>query len=659
MAASFAWGKGRIAFCGSSIRELAVVFAVIASVGVCSPATANDTSKTKVDCLVAAAAQAEIAGDVPRSFSLLHDAVRLDPANAAVHWQLGEMKAGDRWTTIEETQRQAMLNPRLVEYYRRRGASDNSVQADLALARWCRKNNLLDEANYHWRRVVAADPKNEEALRALGLHWQRGQLLTPEQIAQQKDDLHESKQAVERWELKIAKWRRALASGDSAAREAALAEIRSIDDANAIRPIERITFGKESRDVHHVTACREMAAAFVEALGKMPAQAATESLVRHAVFAADGNARNAATENLKHRDQHDYVPILLSGLSMPIESTHSIQSNGIDVRYSHSLYCEGADRDWASDTSSFLTQGVLPGRDYVWHQRYQFMEKKPIVPYLMTALRTAQERQLRYDAQAACVEAKVAKANAATESLNSQIMPVLSATTGKDFPTARQWWDWWRETNEYAAPTSSNPYAYGDPGNYSGLHPIDYQYSIASESKTYGHALDTFSSVPSCFVKGTPVWTKTGQRPIETIEIGDLVLSQNVDTGELKYEPVVGRTIRPPSEILALAIDGEKLRATRGHLFWVAGTGWRMAKELTAGDRLHSLDRSTQLLAAKTDGEAEAYNLVVADFDTYFVGERGLLVHDNMPRRPTQAVVPGFVTSLKSAATPMDVASAK
>jgi hypothetical protein len=46
--------------------------------------------------------------------------------------------------------------------------------------------------------------------------------------------------------------------------------------------------------------------------------------------------------------------------------------------------------------------------------------------------------------------------------------------------------------------------------------------------------------------------------------------------------------------------------------------------------------------AAESDGEAEAYNLVVADVDTYFVGDHGFLVHDNTPRRPTQAVLPGI-----------------
>ena len=38
----------------------------------------------------------------------------------------------------------------------------------------------------------------------------------------------------------------------------------------------------------------------------------------------------------------------------------------------------------------------------------------------------------------------------------------------------------------------------------------------------------------------------------------------------------------------------------------------------------------------------KAHNLVVADFNTYFVGQRKILVHDVTPRRPTTSIVPGL-----------------
>jgi hypothetical protein len=49
-------------------------------------------------------------------------------------------------------------------------------------------------------------------------------------------------------------------------------------------------------------------------------------------------------------------------------------------------------------------------------------------------------------------------------------------------------------------------------------------------------------------------------------------------------------------------------------------------------------------------GEDKAYNLVVDDFNTYFVGSSGLLVHDNEFRKPTRAIVPGLIDDAAEAA---------
>jgi hypothetical protein len=68
-----------------------------------------------------------------------------------------------------------------------------------------------------------------------------------------------------------------------------------------------------------------------------------------------------------------------------------------------------------------------------------------------------------------------------------------------------------------------------------------------------------------------------------------------------------------------------------------------MAKEINGGVRLHGITCAPRIDAIEPAGEAEAHNLVVAEFNTYFVGESGILVHDNTRRRPTRAVVPGLV----------------
>jgi hypothetical protein len=42
----------------------------------------------------------------------------------------------------------------------------------------------------------------------------------------------------------------------------------------------------------------------------------------------------------------------------------------------------------------------------------------------------------------------------------------------------------------------------------------------------------------------------------------------------------------------------------------------------------------------------KSYNLIVADFHSYFVGDQGILVHDNTPRAPTAALLPGLGETL-------------
>jgi hypothetical protein len=69
-----------------------------------------------------------------------------------------------------------------------------------------------------------------------------------------------------------------------------------------------------------------------------------------------------------------------------------------------------------------------------------------------------------------------------------------------------------------------------------------------------------------------------------------------------------------------------------------------MAKLIESGDAVHGIDggHAVQSVAFRV-AEDEAHNLVVAGFGTYFVGNQGLLVHDNTYRAPTRAVIPGYV----------------
>ena len=128
------------------------------------------------------------------------------------------------------------------------------------------------------------------------------------------------------------------------------------------------------------------------------------------------------------------------------------------------------------------------------------------------------------------------------------------------------------------------------------------------------------------------------------IVLGDRVLAQNVNSGQIAFKPVFKSTTRPPVRLLKVATDDGELICTGGHPFWINGLGWRYAWELEVGMRFHSVDGSSEIISIEDSGRSEeAYNLVVADYHNYFVGEDRILSHDNSPRNPTNALVPGLM----------------
>jgi hypothetical protein len=133
-----------------------------------------------------------------------------------------------------------------------------------------------------------------------------------------------------------------------------------------------------------------------------------------------------------------------------------------------------------------------------------------------------------------------------------------------------------------------------------------------------------------------------GLLPIADVRPGDLVLSQDVESGELRHQPVLATTVRPAGEMRKLRIRDEQITTTISHPFWVIGKGWSIARELDAGVSVHALRQPLTIDAIEECTEASVYNLIVPGTNTYFVGEAGVLVHDFTLCRPTDAVLPGL-----------------
>jgi len=139
-----------------------------------------------------------------------------------------------------------------------------------------------------------------------------------------------------------------------------------------------------------------------------------------------------------------------------------------------------------------------------------------------------------------------------------------------------------------------------------------------------------------CFSADTLVETCDGLRPIADIKVGDLVLSRDPETSAEACQPVLTVFITPNKELLDVQLQSatsdstETLQATPGHPFWVEGVGWTEAADLVTGSTLSTATGEGTLV---TGGLSNAipqtvYNLEVAEFHTYFVGEQRAWVHN-------------------------------
>ena len=124
---------------------------------------------------------------------------------------------------------------------------------------------------------------------------------------------------------------------------------------------------------------------------------------------------------------------------------------------------------------------------------------------------------------------------------------------------------------------------------------------------------------------------------------GTWCFRRDTEKGELTFKPVIRKTVRNGAQVFLIESSGEPLRATGGHLFWVAGQGWTKTRDLKSGQTLHCATGTVQVSDVSEEAApAQTFNMVVADYDTYFVGPQKILAHDVTERKPTRSIVPGL-----------------
>ena len=263
----------------------------------------------------------------------------------------------------------------------------------------------------------------------------------------------------------------------------------------------------------------------------------------------------------------------------------------------------------------------------------------PVGQMMLDAQRSAQvaEQQLANDVQA------IENYNGPIADMNQRVRQVLTDSVGIDQGTEKAAWDKWLvDLSGYAAAASSS----FEPPTVVQQVPISFQPQAAPVIVDQPMAVATVGH--SCFGAGTMVRTLEGAVSIEKIRAGDLVLTQAPKTGELKFQPVVTAYHNPPNATLRIELGKETIVATGIHRFWKAGRGWIMARELKAGDALRTLGGLAVVKSVEKEQVQPVFNLQVTDGESFFVGQAGVLAHDNSVVNPTPSpfdAVPELETS--------------
>jgi hypothetical protein len=560
--------------------------------------------------LVAAALEAQLSGQTDQRDDLLQQALQADPDCRLAHWLRGEVRFNGEWRTLEAIRELVADNPAYEEYLALRAEMTGTPAEHEELAHWCFKQGLENEERYHWAYVLLANPEHQFARGRLGVRLYRDGLYTNQQI----EDIERQQASAEAIFAKrkpefVALCRQAVRE-EGTARAAAFAALSNVADVREIPALE-YAVQREARSTSDDESL-ELYLAVVESLSKSDDPQATHRLLDYAVYAVRPQVRQLAAQKLKPRPVTDYVPQLMGALAAPVEAEVVGFAAADGTVFVEEVYAQSG-----------------PLADYTAHRT----QAQKVVQ--MGGARgpnggpgpntMRQSQNLRYSAvaQVAAARRNVAARNSQINARNLRVREVLANVFEGDLgPDPQAYWQAWTDFNELYVP---------DRETIKLADEINYQY------------IPTMS----CFAAGTPIWTQAGPRPIEHIAVGDMVLSQDTATGELAFRPVMETTIRPPSKMVRIDAGGSPVDATLGHRFWINGKGWEMAKFLAPDAPLQSAAGSATVNAVEPlppEQEAEAYNLVVHDFHTYFVGDAKLLVHDNSCPKPTASKVPGQAT---------------
>lgn len=560
----------------------------------------------------------------------MRPAIELIPTHREALWHSGFVydTLTNQWLRFNELPEYCGKDNRLATYRKLRDEAPQTIEGELELARWCKKYNLDSQARAHLTQILEQNPDHAEAHRELGDQLINGTWISAAEIAEAEARSRQITDDLKEWKPRLEKLREDLTRARRTRREAAQTALAEIRDPRAVAAIE----------VVFCSAGEELAVQGVELLEHIRCKEAAATLAWHAVFSPWERVRDAAAKALGFQAKHDYVPLLLGAMQAPIQSKVQIDGSmphGL-LLYRHVFYREGLDqRNLAVFDESY--QHMFATRNEGRHARTGVTISAIVGSRADPTRLNTQDLQARVDAwkvahfraaiEAAEREKAVEQYNLIASEMNSRIFSALSQATGQTTPTTPEAWQkWWYYDNEAES---------------AGEIPLRYSYHHQRHAGV-SIATGPVQSFHSCLAAGTLVWTEAGAVPVEKVRVGDRVLACDPNTGALELKPVLRTTFNANAPTIKLQIGSEMIETTGGHVFWASGKGWVKARDLQEAMQVHTLHGTVEVKRLEPGEEQSMFNLVVADFHTYFAGKERILTHDVTIRKPTNCIVPGL-----------------
>ncbi len=137
---------------------------------------------------------------------------------------------------------------------------------------------------------------------------------------------------------------------------------------------------------------------------------------------------------------------------------------------------------------------------------------------------------------------------------------------------------------------------------------------------------------PPCFLAGTLVKTDTGEKEIEKLVVGNKVLSYNFEKEIIEEKTILNLYDNWTDTYFEIKTENSTVLATSKHLFWVDDLEkWIPAKELKVDHVLKNAQKEKERIyeiKKFQNVNVPTYNFEVEEHHNYFVGNFGLLVHN-------------------------------